>query len=95
MVVPENITRLDGNAFRSTESLVSLDLPATIAFIGDWCFGGSAIQSLTVRAATPPTLENGAALAASCSIYVPQESLETYKAAYRWSTHASHIQAIP
>lgn len=96
MTVPSNITSLGQSSFRSTASLVSMDLPATMTSIGDWCYGASAMQSLTVRATTPPTLVNNSSFASmgTFNIYVPAESLDTYKNASGWKSRANNIFAI-
>ena len=96
MTVPSNITSLGQSSFRSTASLVSMDLPATMTSIGDWCYGASVMQSLTVRATTPPTLVNNSSFASmgTFNIYVPAESLDTYKNASGWKSRANNIFAI-
>ena len=52
--------------------------------------------SITFLSTTPPTaginvFEN----MGNIPIYVPAESVETYKAATNWVTYADRIQAIP
>ena len=58
--------------------------------------------SITIDAIDPPQLENGLAGSSAsylgdlpAHIYVPAESVETYKAASAWSYYASVIEAIP
>lgn len=58
--------------------------------------------SITIDAIDPPQLENGLAGSSAsylgdlpAHIYVPAESVETYKAASVWSYYASVIEAIP
>ena len=53
--------------------------------------------SLTIHAATPPTIANSTitGLKANCIIYVPSASVDAYKAKQYWSARASYIQAIP
>ncbi len=93
MTVPSNITRVNQNAFRDCSSLVALDLPSTTTFIGDWSLGRCNNLYLTVRAVTPPTYDNAAF--SGKAIYVPAESVATYKSTSGWSSYASKIQAIP
>jgi hypothetical protein len=53
------------------------------------------LLSLTINAVVPPSLNGYVFLGSSYPIYVPSESVETYKAASGWSDYASRIQAIP
>jgi len=54
------------------------------------------LTSVIIESTTPP--ESGGYEfdnTNNCPIYVPSESVETYKAASGWSSYASRIQAIP
>ena len=54
------------------------------------------INSITILATTPPTLGNDDVFYnSSYPIYVPSGSVSAYKAASRWNSLASRIQAIP
>lgn len=94
----DGITYVRWHAFRYCSHLESVALPASVTGIGDyafyWC---SSLESLTIYATTPPTL--GFLVFEGTSdnlkIYVPAESVETYKTASRWSNRASQIEAIP
>jgi len=58
----------------------------------------SNLISVTILATTPPTLNSSSEFnnnATGRKIYVPSESVETYKAASSWSSYASYIEAIP
>jgi len=66
--------------------------------IGSSAFNGCrGITNFICRATTPPTLGANAfsMVPTNCSIYVPAESVDTYKAASGWSDRANYIQAIP
>ena len=56
-----------------------------------------ALTSVTVLAVTPPALGSYSFgdTHSSLVIYVPSDSVETYKAASGWSSYRSRIQAIP
>ena len=96
--VPSGVTSIGENTFNDCTGLQSIDLPSTLTDIGMQAFYGcSHLTSIICRATTPPTL---GALAlgnvfARCTIYVPAESVDTYKAASGWSARANYIQAIP
>ena len=72
-------------------------IPSIITTIGADAFRGcSSLTSVTINATTPPTLMNSLAFddTNDCPIYVPAQSVDTYKAASGWSSLASRIQAI-
>jgi hypothetical protein len=95
---PNNLTLIKNNAFYGCESLTTIDIPSSIVEIGNNAFKNcSNLASITCRATTPPTIQTTtfSGVPASCSIYVPAESVETYKTANYWSARASYIQAIP
>jgi len=53
-------------------------------------------HSITCLSTTPPTMEkDGIDSLNDAKIYVPAESVDTYKAATNWSKYASNIEAIP
>lgn len=91
------VTRIGTFAFQSGSSLTSVTIPSTITRIDNAAFDGcSSLTSITVNAATPPTLYAAAFdNTNNCPIYVPDSSVDTYKAASEWSTYASRIQGMP
>ena len=90
----ENIKTIDKYAFQTCKSLQSVTIGAKCESIGMWAFtGGNASLKLTIKATTPPTL--GATIVANTTlIYVPADSVETYKANKDWSAYAGQINAI-
>ena len=92
------VTSIGGAAFADCSSLASVEIPATVNLISGMAFYMcSSLTSLTVLAITPPALVQQAFEGTSNDliIYVPAESVDTYKAASEWSSYASKIQAIP
>ncbi len=58
----------------------------------------SNLISVTILASSPPNLGNGYVFSGTSQnlvVYVPSESVETYKAANGWSDYTSKIQPIP
>lgn len=99
--IQEGCTKLGQYCFENNPKLKHLVLPSTISNIGKWCFSRenswskSYLETLTVKATTPPSTGGVLGLADDCIIYVPADSVDAYKAATNWSKYASRIQAIP
>lgn len=95
--IPNGVTILPDRVFYSCINLTSIIIPSSVTLMGTWVFGDCiGLTSITCLATTPPTIgTNVFNNTNDCPIYVPAESLETYKEANNWSTYASRIQAIP
>ena len=97
VTIPSSVTSIDGNVFRDCSGLATVTIPSSVTSIGIQAFSGCySLTSITVEATTPPTLNNVNAFANTndCPIYVPAESVNTYKTTSNWSTYADRIQAI-
>ena len=98
ITIPSGVTSIGNRAFYDCRSLTSITIPSGVTGIYNACFYGcSALQSFTCLATTPPSSNSNNFLndTNNCPIYVPAESVETYKNDSKWSTYASRIQAIP
>ena len=77
----------------------SVIVPSNINTFSPYALTNCNISTLTCYATTPPTLDAQynplPDPSKNFTIYVPAESVETYKAASGWSNYASKIQAIP
>lgn len=96
--LPDGITRIGKNLFRNCAQLEYIDIPSSVTNIGLRAFYGcTSLLYITVNATTPPALDNANVFSNtnSCPIYVPAESVETYKSTSDWNTYASRIEAIP
>lgn len=97
VTLPDSVTSI-GSSFGGCSGLTSVTIGSGIESIGGNAFSDcTSLQSITIEATTPPTLVNTNAFknTNNCTIYVPSSSVDAYKTAYRWSTYASRIQAIP
>lgn len=71
-------------------------IPSSVTNIGISAFAGcTSLEKVTIYSTVPPKIGSFVFSSSTCPIYVPAESVETYKTAYRWSSMASRIQAIP
>ena len=93
IVIPDVITSIGNYTFNSCTSLASVTIPSSVTSIGN-----SAFQSVVVFKILrdiPPTIsENTFAQSKIQSIYVPDASVDVYKAATNWSAFASKIHPL-
>ncbi len=92
------LTEIGDYAFQYCAYLRGIDIPETVAKIGAFSFRFDTainVNGITVRSAVPSQIGSQAFASTSNSpIYVPAESVETYKNSYYWATYADRIQAI-
>ena len=84
--------------FSACGRLATCVLSSVVTSIGSSAFQNcKVLESVTVNATNPPTLGSSIFryVTSAYKIYVPSESVDTYKAASGWSSFASRIQAIP
>ena len=93
----QGISDITDYAFNYCTSLASIEIPNSVTNIENGAFYNcTSLSSVTVEATNPPTLGGSTfGIDANLTIYVPAESVDTYKAASGWSNYASKIQAIP
>lgn len=102
IVVGDGITAINENAFASNSELETIEIGSGIASIERYLWSSTIpanMQSVTIRATTPPTINGqtfyGVGPNHPVAFYVPSESVDAYKSASYWSNYASYIQAIP
>ena len=94
VTIPNSVTKIE-QSFTYCKNLLYVDIPESIAEIGGWCFyDDSKLSYVICRAVTPPTLGQQAFDGTNNPIYVPDESVEAYKAASNWSTYANRIKPL-
>lgn len=77
----------------SDSSLAYVDMPSTVTTINNNAFLFCPLNTVICRATTPPTLGTRV-FNSTCTIYVPDASVNAYKAATNWSTYSSQIVGI-
>lgn len=100
--IPDTITAIFNSAFYKCDNLTSIDIPYQVNIIDTKAFYACTnLATVKVRAKVPPILGDGAfkyynngekILPNLTAIYVPEESVDVYKAAEGWSDYASIIQ---
>ena len=95
--IPDSVTTISGNAtFAGNRNLRQITIGSGITSISNQATGNSVnIQSITIKATTPPTISELTWQTTTCPIYVPSQSVESYKTTGNWVTYADRIQAIP
>lgn len=74
----------------TTPLLTRIELPARTVDLGNHPFRNTSIKTIILRATTPPTVgSDGLVLPGSTTLYVPDESLATYKATTGYSAYES------
>lgn len=98
VTLPPNITKLNFG-FPNCTSLKHMTIPSKVSVItsGIWA-NCSSLESLTFLSVTPPDLGEHYASTFkntnNCTLYVPAESVNAYKAADGWKEYASRIKPI-
>ena len=95
ITIPNSVTSIGGWAFSECTYLTSVTIPNSVTSIGDGAFSYCrSLTSVTVEAETPPTLGSYTFDdTRNCPIYVPCDTLDTYKTA--WADYASRIKDAP
>jgi hypothetical protein len=96
-----SITIIDNYAFLGDNRIEFIQLPSTLTSIGGQAFdctqaSNNKCKTIICHATTPPTLGANAfrGRTSTSTFYVPDASLDDYKAATNWSAFASRIKGI-
>jgi len=94
-IIGDCVTSIGQYAFSNCSGLKSITIPSGVTYIGGLAFSNcSGLTSITVEATTPPTFGRFTPFGGTndCPIYVPCESVEAYKTA--WRVYESRIQCV-
>ena len=93
VTIPNSATSIGSYAFRYCTSLTSITISDGVTKIGGGAFRDcTSLTSVYCKPTTPPTISNNTfENVLGCKIYVPDTSIDTYKAAKYWSDLSSNI----
>ena len=93
--IGNSVTGIGERAFNGT-GLTSITIPDSVTSIGNRAFSYClSLNSFVMYSLVPPSLGPSAfATSSNIIIYVPDESVDTYKAATRWRDYADKIKPI-
>ncbi|MBR6423542.1 MAG: leucine-rich repeat protein [Bacteroidales bacterium] len=101
--IPCNVNRVPSMVIAMYSDLKTLIYPATATTIGQ-IYKCTGLDSVIFEATTPPTIKIGGYFGGApfrlflssdnCTIYVPAEAVEAYRAAEYWSDYAARIQPL-
>lgn len=94
--LPDALTTIAQDAFAGCRDLKALTIPANVTTIGASALNigsASAKATLTMKPATPPTIQSNTIGANVAKILVPVYALDEYKSATNWAAHADIIEA--
>lgn len=94
-VVMPRANIIDKYTFYQCRSLQHINMPSSMQWIKEYAFEEcTALQTITCRATTPPTLAANNKLSSITDVYVPSGSIEQYKTATNWVYYANKIKPI-
>lgn len=77
--LPDGLLSIGGYAFKDCSQLSSVTLPSSIQSIGEYAF--SVLETIFIKAVTPPSFDHDAIGGIVQNIYVPTASVDAYKEA--------------
>ena len=90
IVIPSSVTSVGNSCFERCSELTSITIPSSVTFIGGYCFEYCPnLKSVSCYAITPPECFEETfdlSISSMCKLYVPQESIDKYKAADGWKS---------
>lgn len=94
--LPDALTTIAQEAFAGCRDLKALTIPANVTTIGAGALNiglATGKATLTMKPATPPTIQANTIGANVAKILVPVYALDEYKSATNWAAHADIIEA--
>lgn len=95
LTLGDNVTSIHDTAFEMC-GIRTLYLPRTVSYIGTNAFSNNPLTTIILYAVNPPHMGEGGAFSNTniSKIYVPAESVETYKITTGWFEYETAIEPI-
>lgn len=94
VIIPK-VKNIGYRPFGNCTALKRITLPASVTNIwADAFYGCTALKVIILEGTTPPALDTNAHRNHSAEFYVPDDAVDTYKAASGWSGYASRIHPM-
>ena len=81
ITIPNSVTWIGDGAFCECSALKSITIPSSVTEIRENPFLDSGLTSITFESTQPPSLDGSLGIDTTCTIRVPQGSLQAYKSA--------------
>ena len=96
VTISDSVTKIGIRMLNNCSKLKTVEVGSGVTRIDDWFVNScTVLTSVTIKATTPPTLGTACFTNSNdCPIYVPSQSVQTYKTTSGWNIYASRIQAI-
>ena len=97
IIIPDSVESIGDNAFDGSKGLISITIPNSVTSIGYCAFARcSGLISISFEGSMPPEFGEGVfeGINKSIPVYVPVNSLETYKKALGYYFEETSIQAL-
>ena len=96
--IPDSVTNIRGSAFKYCTGLTSVHIGSGVTFIGQDAFRYCTnLTGITIDAVTPPSLSSSGGVfdnTNNCPIYVPCNSLTSYRTASGWTSYTTRLRGI-
>ena len=99
IVFPDSVTSIGSNALSYSKNIRHIVIGTGILTMATWALsastGTSNLEDIIIKAVTPPTIQTSTfGYTNDCPIYVPDASVNDYKAANNWNALESRIFPI-
>ena len=98
LTIGNSVTSIGSFAFSGCSGLTSITIPNSVTSIGDYAFAiCSGLTSVTNHTTTPQSINSNVFVmvnTSSCTLYVPEESIDLYEAANVWKEFGNIVTIV-